>query len=482
MAGGEGTRLRPLTSNQPKPMLPMANRPDDGARRQPAAPARLRGHRGHRGLHGQRHPHLLRRRLRVRRAHGLRHRGDPARHGRLGAQRPRRARRALPRHLRRRAHRHRPDARWSTSTSQGGAWPPSPSRRSTTRSSSASSSPARTARSSASSRSPPGARSSATPSTPASTCSSPRSSTSSPRAGRSTSPRRSSPPCSRPASPCSATWPTATGRTSAPSRPTCGPTRTSSTRRSPVAGQRVPAAARGLAGQGGRGRPDGRGPTARPSSATTAISAPGARPRRVLRARCQRPHRGQRRRSSAPSSTTTPSWAPGSASTAASSAGPATSARGCAARRAWSSATSASSGAHAVIKSGVKVYPFKTVEAGATVNSSIVWESTGRPVPVRPRRASRAWPTSTSAPSWPCACRWPGRRTLEKGARHRLPRHQPGRPGAQAGHHGRLQRRRGQRRRPRGRHRAGHPVPGPLGGAAWAASPSGSSTTTPSRS
>ena len=27
MAGGEGTRLRPLTSNQPKPMLPMVDRP-----------------------------------------------------------------------------------------------------------------------------------------------------------------------------------------------------------------------------------------------------------------------------------------------------------------------------------------------------------------------------------------------------------------------------------------------------------------------
>jgi mannose-1-phosphate guanylyltransferase/phosphomannomutase len=27
MAGGEGSRLRPLTSNQPKPMMPLANRP-----------------------------------------------------------------------------------------------------------------------------------------------------------------------------------------------------------------------------------------------------------------------------------------------------------------------------------------------------------------------------------------------------------------------------------------------------------------------
>ena len=34
-------------------------------------------------------------------------------------------------------------------------------------------------------------------------------------------------------------------------------------------------------------------------------------------------------------------------------------------------------GAHAEIKAGVKIYPFKTVEAGATVNSSIVWESMG---------------------------------------------------------------------------------------------------------
>jgi mannose-1-phosphate guanylyltransferase/phosphomannomutase len=34
-------------------------------------------------------------------------------------------------------------------------------------------------------------------------------------------------------------------------------------------------------------------------------------------------------------------------------------------------------GEHAMLASGVKVYPFKTVEAGAVINSSIVWESRG---------------------------------------------------------------------------------------------------------
>ncbi len=34
-------------------------------------------------------------------------------------------------------------------------------------------------------------------------------------------------------------------------------------------------------------------------------------------------------------------------------------------------------GEDAVLAAGVKVYPFKTVEAGAVVNSSIVWESRG---------------------------------------------------------------------------------------------------------
>ena len=81
----------------------------------------------------------------------------------------------------------------------------------------------------------------------------------------------------------------------------------------------------------------------------------------------------------------------------------------------------------------MKVYPFKTVEAGATVNSSIVWESMGRPVAVRPGRASRVWPTSTSARSWPSACRWPGPRPSRRGRRS-PPRGTPaGPPGCSSG-------------------------------------------------
>ena len=56
---------------------------------------------------------------------GLEHRvlgrGEPARHGRLGASRGGRARRHVPRHLGRRALRHRPRARSSSSTSEKGA-------------------------------------------------------------------------------------------------------------------------------------------------------------------------------------------------------------------------------------------------------------------------------------------------------------------------------------------------------------------------
>ncbi len=61
-------------------------------------------------------------------------------------------------------------------------------------------------------------------------------------------------------------------------------------------------------------------------------------------------------------------------------------------------------GAHAEVRSDVKVYPYKVVEAAAQVNASIVWESGGR-APCSAPRACRASPTSTSARSsrsgWP---------------------------------------------------------------------------------
>ena len=67
LAGGEGTRLRPLTSNQPKPMMPIANVPMMEHIVAAARPARLRRHRRDGRVPRQPHPQLLRRRLRLRR-------------------------------------------------------------------------------------------------------------------------------------------------------------------------------------------------------------------------------------------------------------------------------------------------------------------------------------------------------------------------------------------------------------------------------
>ena len=266
MAGGEGTRLRPLTSNAPKPMMPLVNRPmmehivdllqQHGFDEIVVTVAFL----------ANAHPHLLRRRLRVRRAHGLRHRGDAARHGRLGAQRHGRARRALPRDLRRRAHRHRPRRRSSTfHDEQQGAGHHRPRPRSRTRSSSASSSPSDDGSIERFLEKPTwGQVFSDTINTgifvlepeifdyidagPA---------------GRLL--RRGVPGAARRrASRSSAPSPRATGRTSARSRPTVGPTRTSSTARSQVDIPGFRAGRRRLAGGGGRDPPRRHGRRARP--------------------------------------------------------------------------------------------------------------------------------------------------------------------------------------------------------------------------
>ncbi len=63
-------------------------------------------------------------------------------------------------------------------------------------------------------------------------------------------------------------------------------------------------------------------------------------------------------------------------------------------------------GEGAVVNPGVKVYPFKTVEAGAVVTSSIVWESRGR-ARCSVGAAWPGWPTSTSPPRSRPGSRWP---------------------------------------------------------------------------
>ena len=121
MAGGEGTRLRPLTSNQPKPMVPIVGKPCMEHILELLREHGFDGRRRHRRVPAAGDPQLLRRRRDARPEHRVLGRGVAARHGRLGAARERPARRDVPRHLRRRALRHRPRPRSSQFHREKGA-------------------------------------------------------------------------------------------------------------------------------------------------------------------------------------------------------------------------------------------------------------------------------------------------------------------------------------------------------------------------
>ena len=163
MAGGEGTRLRPMTANQPKPLLPVVNRP------------------------------IMEHVLRLLKRHGfeetvvtvqflaalvrnyfgdgedvgmsLQYATEETPLGTAGSVKNAEDElqgRHLPRHLRRRADRHGPDRDGAGSTRRTARWSPSGSPGCPTRWSSASSSRTRTGGSSGSSRSRPGGRCSPT--------------------------------------------------------------------------------------------------------------------------------------------------------------------------------------------------------------------------------------------------------------------------------------------------------------------------------
>ncbi|MEK8142259.1 hypothetical protein NKH18_06415 [Streptomyces sp. M10(2022)] len=56
-------------------------------------------------------------------------------------------------------------------------------------------------------------------------------------------------------------------------------------------------------------------------------------------------------------------------------------------------------GEESIIQGNVRVYPFKTIEAGAFVNTSVIWESRGQ-AHLFGARASPESSTSRSLPSW----------------------------------------------------------------------------------
>ena len=249
--------------------------------------------------------------------------------------------------------------------------------------------------------------------------------------GRSTSRASRSPRPWRPGRRCSGTSPTATGRTWARSRPTSRPTRTSWTRRSRWTS---PASSCGPGSGWARARRSTRASssTARRSSATTASIGPGARLGEYCTLGPQRPDRRQRRPRALGRPRQHLPRARASASTAACSAGAPTCARASAARRASSSATSASWAPTPRSRPGSRSTRSRRSRPGpsSTRRSS---GSRGAPGPCSAGTASRAWPTSTSARSWPCACPWPGPPRSRRAPRS-PPRATPaGRPGCSSG-------------------------------------------------
>ena len=63
-------------------------------------------------------------------------------------------------------------------------------------------------------------------------------------------------------------------------------------------------------------------------------------------------------------------------------------------------------GAGAIINPSIKIYPFKSVDPGAVVTSSIVWESRGARARCSAGAVCAGSPTSTSRPRSRCGSRW----------------------------------------------------------------------------
>ena len=121
LAGGEGTRLRPLTSTVPKPVVPLVDRPFIAFMLDWLRGARRRRRRDVVRAHGRRRARACSVTVRRSAAPALLGGAAAAGYGRRAEVRRGPARRALPDAQRRRAHRHRHDARSSRAHERTGA-------------------------------------------------------------------------------------------------------------------------------------------------------------------------------------------------------------------------------------------------------------------------------------------------------------------------------------------------------------------------
>ena len=430
MAGGEGTRLRPLTSNQPKPMVPIVGKPcmehivellrehgfDDIVVTLAFMPQAIRGYFGAGESHGVSIRYSVEE--------------SPDGHGRLGEARRGRARRDVPRHLGRRALRHRPRRARPLPPGEGGARHDRPEERRQ---------PARV-------RDRRHRRGRADRALP-------REAVLGPglhghdQHGHLRARARGAPPCARGTA-------VRLLQGALPAPPRDGPAALRLRRRGLLAGHRQPrpvpagelrrarraraprhprdpAARQRLGGGGGRARRPrvGRGPA---FIGNYCRIAPQALGRAVLGALAERDARASTRARRARSST------PRRTSGGARSSRAPSSGKSCDIRpharlhEGVAVGDSCTIGEESVVMPGVRIYPFKEVESGALVDRNLIWESRLAVAPVRARRRLGPHQRRSHARDRPAARDRARHCAQARRPRRHEPRRRPGVPAAQA--------------------------------------------------
>ena len=208
----------------------------------------------------------------------------------------------------------------------------------------------------------------------------------------------------------------ATGRTWAPSTPTSGPTRTSSTARCRSTSPASSSADGVWLGEGAEIHPDA--VRRRPGGHRRQLPRRGRRPHRAVHgARRQRPGARRRRSSSGPWSTTTPTSARRCGCGARWSAGPATCATGVRAEEGVVIGDECFIGEDALARRRASRCTRSRRSRPAPSSTTRSCGSRGAPAACSAATASSGWPTSTSPPSSPPRWPWPTARCSRRAPR-----------------------------------------------------------------